>query len=207
MTWGQWLFEYAALKKKEEKEAELVTTVMEASAHTMREILIGVLGLNLVHKDQFEAERRAAGEEVQRGTPYVPMSMLVGRPEIMKELIDELDKHEGGMAAMDDDEFDKFSRELQKRLESGDYGDMEPIIGPDETTPEKRWNTERMQALLRSAGVFVREEEDPDPVPLQPEAPVSSDLADIIEEVAPGVLRAPASSGERTHFGVVFDEE
>lgn len=208
MTWAQWLFEYAALRSKEEEQLKYTGKMMEFSARTLRETMISTLGLNLVHTDSLKKEGVDYDEE-RHGTPFVPMSFLVGRPETMKELIDSYEKYETSEGALNDDDFDKFSRELQKRLESGEEGDMEPIIsaaiGPDETTPEKRWASPQIQSLLRSAGVHIVDEEDTPKVSSQ-EAQASAELSDVIQEVAPGLFKVSASSESRKKFGVVFDE-
>lgn len=191
MTWEQWVFEYASLKRKESQDAELITTIMETSSHSIRETLIGLLGLNLVPKTQVEPSDT---------TPFVPMSFLVGRPEIMKRLLDDL-QNEERVEARPDDEFEAFSRDLQARLESGDdFGDMEPVIGPDETTPELRWNTDRMQSLLKSVGVTVVDDSE------DQEEPAPSELTSIISEVSKGPVQIPASLPPKGPV-VVFDEE
>lgn len=163
MTNEQWLFEYYAQAQKDRELAEFTNHVMKTATHIVRETLIGVFGLNLIHRADVDERREEDGEEFS--TPFVPMSYLVGRPEIMKDLVEKYQKAEAAEKEIEspDEDFDAYSRELQHRLESGDYGDMEPIISDDYGTEEERaermklhWQSDDMQQMLVSLGVTPR---------------------------------------------------
>lgn len=177
MSYMQWFAEYHALKRVDKEKVELISKVMEIGIHSIRELFVGLLGLNLIHKKALEAE----GTEVPEGvTPFVPMSFLVSRPEILKQLMEDMEKADSAERGVTDDAFDAWSRDLQQRLESGDMGDMEPLLGPVYMDPKERWTMPANLDLLRNLGVKITGEEEENR-----KKQIRKDIDEIVKEVVP----------------------
>ncbi|APU88890.1 hypothetical protein Rctr197k_070 [Virus Rctr197k] len=117
MTEAQWLFEYHALQKKADLEAEVMTEVMKASARILRDTLVGVLGLNLF------APAPAASEDASAAA-FLPAALLFSNHHLLKVAIDEKAKEVDLEKVVADDAFEEFS----KKLARGEVGDMDPLL-------------------------------------------------------------------------------
>lgn len=159
MNEAQWLFMYHVLRDKERSWAETIAEAMRGGVRQLREMLIGVLGLNLVRKWKepkggFDAATKTALDDV---TPYVPASFLFGRPQSIQPYLDEMQKEAkiekaaADYQATQDDAFEEFS----KRLAAG--GDMEPWVkGKPGDDRNVYWNSLDAKQILRSLGVKPR---------------------------------------------------
>lgn len=145
MTWGQWLFEYHALRKKEEDEGKFLGEVMVAATNALRETLVGVLGLHLF------AEEKPAGSGP---TPFIPAAALFSNHHLLKHVIEAKEKAKQAEEAMQDDAFEALSQKLAK----GDFGDLHPILRGGNIAEDKNayWRSEEAQLALRRAGVTNR---------------------------------------------------
>lgn len=108
MTTTQWMFEYYSLRKKEKEDVDLVVDVMKS----FRKMLVNVLGLDLM-KDSGNKDENT----------FMPLSLMVGRREVVDSIIDKIKKEEQIAAALNDKDFDSLSKNMAE-----DTGDMEPII-------------------------------------------------------------------------------
>jgi len=133
MTRAQWLWEYYALQKKDEERTDIIVDTVKA----LEQMLIQIFGLNIL-KDKEEDS-------------YIPMSMLVGRREIVEAMLDKISKDSVAKDAIDDDQFEAMSAAFASGEMEDDLGDMDPIIEEkiEEATEQSR------QAYLRSLGVNI----------------------------------------------------
>lgn len=168
MTYAQWMFEYHALQEKERGWAKQIAEVVKGFARSLREMLIGVLGLNLIRewkapKDKpFDTDTKAALADV---TPFVPASILFGRPQVLQAYLDDLKKTEKeeraseAFRAQQDAAFEAFSAALAR---GETPPDMDPVLmGRPGDTLNLYWRSEDAQAALRSLGVKPRPADAP----------------------------------------------
>lgn len=164
MTTAQWLFEYKALHAKETQSLERQAETTRVQFQALRDLLIGVLGLNLMGpKSKIEREQdEAAG--LDPDTPkFVPASILMGQPEVIKHFLDKAKQETPNAedSTMSDDAFEKFSSELHKHLkgeESDLDGDMIPLLTADLKDLEQNsyWRSGAAQQALQHLGVKQR---------------------------------------------------
>jgi len=149
MTRAQWVMEYIGLQERETALAETVGTVYTNSFRGLRDLLIMLLGLKFKVSPE-DADPDAFPE-------FTPMSLLVGRPEVMKTLIEKEEKEEAAKEATEDEKFDEWS----KKLAAGDYSDMDPVVSENLVNPDPNalWNSQEMQQSLRALGIKVTEPE------------------------------------------------
>ena len=158
MNWAQWMAEYHALLKKDKEQVDLIVKAMDSGFQSLREMLVGVLGLNLVHKSQLGEGAKDLPESV---TPFIPFSMLVSRPEVMKQVRDEYEAAESASRGVEDDAFEAFSKDLQQRLEQGgDLGDLEPMFGSVDLSQKDLYFQRYPPEMLRNLGVKMMNEEE-----------------------------------------------
>jgi hypothetical protein len=155
MTEAQWLFEFEGLRQKEEATNEMTGEVVKVCVDALRNTLIQVLGLNLVHPDDVLPEERESGQPV-----FIPYSYLGGQPEVMKHVLEKYEKAEEASKATDramrDTSFEAFSRDLQRMLTAGQIGDLEPILGKEEPPPEPGKMSRSEADSYRMAGVRIK---------------------------------------------------
>lgn len=108
MTDAQWLFEYHALKQRDDERVEMFQAAQK--------MLVSLLGL-----DHF------ATQEGQ----YIPLALLTGQPEILAKLVEEQEQEERAVDAADDPEFDAWS----EKLAMGDLDDTDLWPGEDSEKP------------------------------------------------------------------------
>jgi hypothetical protein len=157
MNWAQWVAEYHALLKKDKEQVDLVVRAMDSGFQSLREMLVGVLGLNLVHRSQLGEAAKDLPEHV---TPFIPFSMLVSRPDVIKKVQEEYEAASSASRGVEDDAFEAFSKDLQRRLEEGDLGDMEPLFGSVEMSAKDRYFQRYPPEMLRNLGVRLMDEEE-----------------------------------------------
>jgi hypothetical protein len=208
MNLAQWLFEHKAMRRRDREVVDIAGTFMEMGLKSLRELLINLLGLNLVHRSAAEAEAEKRGEELPKDfTPFVPLSFIVGRPDVVSKLQEEYAQADQASRATKDATFDAWSRELQRRLESGDMGDMEPIlVGPQFESREQEWMALNAD-LLKSLGVTIRGESEE-----QEKEKLREEIDEIVQEVVPlagGTQRLAPDDGESSPVGLSLqlDEE
>ena len=165
MTWAQWLFEYAGLKEREKAESERMGEVMNISLRSIREIMVGVLGLGVfvpekareAHAAKIEAAR-AAGEDLPL-SPFIPAAMMFSNHHLLAKLHEIQEEESKTEAAMADEAFEQMSAALAR----GDVGDLDPILlgTPGETAENTYWQSFEAQEALRRIGVQRRLETAP----------------------------------------------
>jgi len=149
MTEAQWLFEYRALRKKEDEELEMQVEAFKTGARVLRDTLIGVLGL-----DAFvtEADRAKAPKDAP---VFMPASLLFSNHWLLKAHMDEQKKAEDTERALKDAAFEEFSKKLAK----GEIGDMDPLLLgnlPSGGNVTDYWAQESAKQMLRMLGVKPR---------------------------------------------------
>lgn len=124
MTSTQWMFEFHALKKKEEDQYKL-------QFETFRAILVSVLGLDLI-RPKGENGLPKSHEEMtpEEKSAFIPLVAWCARPDMLKPVAEqaELDMAMDKVNSPDDD-YEK----MVQAIDAAD-GDMDPIIGLP-TTP------------------------------------------------------------------------
>jgi len=111
MTRAQWLWEFQAIQKKEEDDANVVIESLKA----IEKMLVHLLGLNLLQDDDDENES------------IIPLSLFTGRREIIEAIMEKIGKDVVAKEAISDDQFNDLSAAFA-RGEVEDLGDMDPII-------------------------------------------------------------------------------
>lgn len=117
MTDAQWLFEYHALRKKEEAEIEVAAKTMETNANILRDTIVATLGLGLFVP-------KGTPEPAPGIAPFIPAALLFSNHHLLKPVFEDWQKANDADKAMGDDAFEEFS----KRLARGDVGDMDPLL-------------------------------------------------------------------------------
>jgi hypothetical protein len=158
MTTAQWLFEYQTLKDAEKERYDMITLLFRSGIKAFRETLISTLGLNPTNEPPDEDD----------GTPFVPLSLMVGRPEIMHELLQEADRNSVPQAKDHDEQYEAIAQ----KLASGDFADLHPIFtdasfgkptpNSQRVTPEEKWRRPENLEFLRSLGVTLINTDDED---------------------------------------------
>lgn len=145
MNHAQWLFEATALRKKEREEAEkhdhLIRAIFTASRKTLRELLVHILGLNIgAGKPEGDSDL----------TPYIPLTLYTGRPDVMNEMMEREKNQEKMKDALDNENLDQLNDSLMNL----DAGDLEPLFtGALSSDPFERWLAPDNLENLRAVGV------------------------------------------------------
>lgn len=148
---AQWLFEYAALRDRENDQHELITAVVKQA----KRLLVSMLGLDL-------AAQMVGGEDTTQLTgedddaPIVPLALLTGNPEMINHIMETLKKEKSESTDIADAEFDALSAKLAK----GDIGDLDPIIfGPvDESVFKNAYvRSDEYKQAMTALGVKIRD--------------------------------------------------
>lgn len=149
MTEAQWLFEYHALRKKEERELEVQVEALKTNARVLRDTLVGVLGL-----DVFVSEKEKAAAPPDAPVFY-PASLLFSNHHLLKGVLDEQNKAADSERALKDEAFEEFS----KKLARGEVGDMDPLLLgnlPGGGNVTDYWAQESAKQMLHQLGVKPR---------------------------------------------------
>lgn len=145
MNEAQWLFEYYALRKREEEETNFFVTLVRGIITNLREMLIGLLGLNVIKQWTLKP-----GETAPDVTPFVPLSFLVARQDVLKHYIDEGARDDTPVPPEQDAAFEAWSAKLAR----GDIADMDPIlIGTPDDDKNVYWRSEAAQQALKAMGI------------------------------------------------------
>lgn len=102
MTEDHWLFEYTALRLREEQEAK-----------KQEDMISRLLGLNVVPDEK---------------TPYVPLSVLLASPETLKVMKKWADVSAVKKSISEEDEFERVSKLLAEGAQLDADDDMVPIV-------------------------------------------------------------------------------
>jgi hypothetical protein len=150
MTRAQWVMEYIGLQNRESDLSDTIGAIYKNSFRGLRDLFIMLLGLKFKNAP-IDADPDAFPE-------FTPMSLLVGRPDVIKLFMEKEEKEEAAEVATTDEQFDEWS----KKLAAGDYSDMDPIVtdsmlNPD---PNARWHSEEMQQSLRALGIKIVDPEE-----------------------------------------------
>jgi len=157
MTWSQWIFEARGLQKKERIQADLSGDIAEASLRAMRQMLIRLLGLDIIPDTRPVAEQ----EKKPDSALFVPFAFLAGHPEVMQQWVEQAQSSVSTEAATSDMDFDAFSEELLKQLKTGKSalpGDMVPLLteNPTELLRENYWKSQEAQQAIQNLGIRPR---------------------------------------------------
>lgn len=157
MTLAQWMFEYEALQAKERDEVEVRVAVETRVLRAQRDMFITLLGLNLL--PEREEEKAKAGDDYV--PDILPLSVLVGRPQMIRDLLDGLERAQSETAAAQDANFEAFSANLLKQLKEGksDLPDgMVPLLTGDLSNLERNayWHSDAAQAAMVALGIKER---------------------------------------------------
>lgn len=116
MTAMQWFFEYYALRRKEREQNQLLQGLVMAG----RKLAVKLLGLDL----------QSYVEGAPESDDFIPLSLLVGQPEVLRAVMEQAEEEADGYAAGNDDDFDAMSKQLMEASSGmkADDGDMIPII-------------------------------------------------------------------------------
>jgi hypothetical protein len=114
MTDLQWKFEYLALQRRDAEHAQMIQIIQDR--------IVDMLGLNV-------------GSVVREGFDYkVPLSLLVGNPEMLKTVFEQAQQAAQADDAVNDNSFDEFSKQLMEATRPGeDIGDIVPFAVPIDT--------------------------------------------------------------------------
>lgn len=120
MNRTQWLFEYHALRKKEED-------TFKAQAETFRMILVSVLGLNLIRpKGEDGVPKRFEDMSDEEKETFVPLVAWCARPDMLKSVAEQVEMDMAFEKATQSP--DQAYEAMVAAIDAAD-GDMEPIIG------------------------------------------------------------------------------
>ena len=162
MTRTQWLWEFEALKQKEELEQKKTETLIKV----FKAIMIKLLGLDVM-SDKLANLDKDIEKQLDN---YIPLSLLAGRREIVNTVMDKMQKEEDAIKALDDKNFEQMSAAIA-------MGDMEPILDEVQTiSPEKMLELRREE--LERAGVKLVTESKPAPHISLPDRPKTKIIFD-----------------------------
>jgi len=119
MTKTQWMFEFHALKKKEDDQFKL-------QFETFRQILVSVMGLDMIRpKDENGIPKQYEDMTAEERTAFIPLVAWCGRPDMLKPVAEqaEMDMALDKVISPDD-----AYEQMVQAIDAAD-GDMEPIIG------------------------------------------------------------------------------
>lgn len=162
MSTAQWLFEYLALREKEREDFELVQLFFK----TFRKMLISVLGLNLLNKEDDESNT-----EDNEYESFIPLSLMTGRREIIETILKRFeDEVDAGF--QEDEDFERVSAAMAK---GEDLGDMAPMFEVDDDINNKlnTWFTPGKVHELQKLGVKVTDS------PRKPAVHIDTDIEEI----------------------------
>lgn len=167
MTQAMWLFEYHALLERDRTCRTLVNDLFKSATTILREVLVGVLGLNLIKAwkapkgEAFDEKTKAVLEGM---TPFVPGAFIFGRPEMVNHYLDEMkldaktEAEATAYASNQDEAFEEFSA----RLARGEAGDMDPVfVGVPGEEVNRYWRSEEAKATVAALGVKPRPKSAP----------------------------------------------
>lgn len=119
MTQTQWMFEYHALKRKEEDQ-------YKNHFETFRRILVSVLGLDLIRpKDQDGITKSYEDMTTVEKDAFIPLVAWCARPDMLKTVAEQVEMDlTMEKAANPDSDYEA----MVNAIDAAD-GDMEPIIG------------------------------------------------------------------------------
>jgi len=178
MTNAQWLFEYMLLRESEQEKEKEVAEIANQVLKALKNILVNLLGLNMLPKKDGETEER-----------IVPLSLMTARREVLGYMFEQMDADQQVQAAMDDDEFEAMSQAIAK---GEDLGDMAPLFEVDEELDQQlnEWFTPGREQELRRLGVKIIEE------PLKETAHHSVDGAEIQQKKRQAALERQVAKQE-----------
>lgn len=142
MSLAQWTFEARALRRKEDESFKLVQEVFLHAHKVFRNDLISLLGLSI--------GAGKADEDKPDSTPFIPLNLYCGRPEVMEQLSELDGKEQAATSATKDKSIDALS-DLILNMEEGD---LEPIISRKKD-PLDYVTNDAAQSLMRDMGIEI----------------------------------------------------
>lgn len=147
MTEAQWLFEYHALRMRDEEQHKLFGEMFRG----LREMLVRVFGLDIVRFAKGPNEKEA---DPDAATPYVPASLLWSRPEALQYFQKQAEAEQATESAISDETFDRFSEELLRMANAGidptrpaSSATPQPVLSPEEQR-QRYWSSPEVRAEL-----------------------------------------------------------
>lgn len=142
MSLAQWTFEARAIRRKEDESFKLVQEVFLHARKVFRNDLISLLGLSI--------GAGKADEDKPDSTPFIPLNLYCGRPEVMEQLSELDGKEQAATSATKDKSIDALS-DLILNMEEGD---LEPIISRKKD-PLDYVTNDAAQSLMRDMGIEI----------------------------------------------------
>jgi hypothetical protein len=160
MTWAQWVFEYQTLQRQEATRIEQQAETLKACFEGAKNMLINMLGLNLVPG----APKPKEGEDALT----LPLWWFIGHPRVTAVLMEQLQSDAATESATNDEKFEVLSDQLNQALKTGTSALPDRLVemltqdlGNIDKNPV--WSSQRTQATL-AAMVEPRPKSAP-PVP------------------------------------------
>lgn len=146
MTDAQWLFEYMLLRERERNKEKETYELINQSLKAIKQLLINILGLNLVPGDKDDEKER-----------IIPLSLMTARREILELMLEHFNQEEQIDTIMKDDEFEALSQAIAN---GEDLGDMSPLFEVDEKLDQQlnEWFTPHRETELHRLGVKIVDE-------------------------------------------------
>jgi hypothetical protein len=155
MTSTWWILESEMTYRKVERKNTEVEEVFKAGFESVKQLLINLLGLNLMLKDEENGKLSAPGPN-----DFLPMTMFVGRPEILASMYEKFEQFkaqkeaEFSVRAEDKTEFEdlEFLDNIEK--EFGTFGKSDKQLV---------WESKEVQGVVKQLVVegeppFIEEE-------------------------------------------------
>lgn len=115
MSPAQWVFEYVALREKEYDDA-----------HTLKNILVNVMGLNILRPQDSHGKPKLASEMTKEELDsFMPLVMWAGREDMVAKIAEQMALEK----SIDESNADAEYAALVDAIDLAD-GDMDPILGP-----------------------------------------------------------------------------
>lgn len=148
MSMQQWMFEYAALAKKEKDNREFIVKAMKG-------VLVSTLGLNMLRPEDAAGNPKPFEEFTEEDKEqFIPLTAWVGNEGMLKAVKEQLDKVKMNVELPPvDDNYEAMVAAIDAA-----EGDIEPIIGLDKLDiPDnpKKAHDEKVIGVLNKTDVDV----------------------------------------------------
>lgn len=138
------MFEYHALKKKEQD-------TLEIGMRALRSVLVNVMGLNALRPEDDNGKPKSFDEMSQaEKESFLPMVAWVGRPDMLKLVKEQIETSLAIEKAQSDADYERMVQAID---DAG--GDMEPIMGPvpeNTATPNNLYKEQLAQLVKQYPG-------------------------------------------------------
>jgi len=98
MTGSWWILGAEVVKRREERRGKEIEEMALCAATVLKDILVGVLGLSLMPRQDEETGMLAK----PKSDEFTPMSLLVAHPEYLSELMDKMEAYKNQVESVGD---------------------------------------------------------------------------------------------------------